>query len=259
MRKPKRFGAMLPFRSMTHDIDPAPKADLAPTGTLRVALNLSNFLLVQHDAATGESRGVAPDLGREIAARIGVPVSFRTYETAGKVADDAAADAWDVAFIGAEPQREDVIAFTPAYVEIEATYLVPEGSPIRTLEDVDRPGVRIATAERSAYDLFLARTIRHASLVRAPGIASSFDRFVEERLEVLAGLKPRLIAEQARFPGSRILDGRFTAVQQAIGTPRARSRAATWLAAYVAEIKASGRVADSISRHAIVGLTVARA
>jgi polar amino acid transport system substrate-binding protein len=241
---------------MSPDITPDLRAELAPTGTLRAALNLSNFLLVQHDAATGVTRGVAPDLAAELAARLGVPVAFRTYENAGKVADASAE--WDVAFIGAEPQREHVIAFTPAYVEIEATYLVPAGSPLRAVEDVDRPGVRIATADRSAYDLYLERTLRAATLVRAAGIPASFDRFVAEGLEALAGLKPRLVADQARLPGSRILDGRFTAIQQAIGTPRARHAAAAWLAAQVAEVKTSGWVAAAIGRHGVQGLTVAR-
>lgn len=242
---------------MTPDIDPALKAELAPTGTLRIALNLSNFLLVQHDAATGESRGVAVDLGHELAARIGVPVTCATYATAGKIADTATADAWDVAFIGAEPQREDVIAFTAAYVEIEATYLVPAGSAIRTLADVDRDGVRIATADRSAYDLYLARTLRHATLVRAPDIPSSFARFVADGLDVLAGLKPRLLSEQPKLPGSRILDGNFTVIRQAMATPRSRQRAAAYLAAFAEDIKASGLVAATIERYGVRGLRVA--
>lgn len=244
---------------MTATLDPALRAELAPTGTLRAALNLSNFLLVQQDGAAAEPRGVAPDLAGELAARLGVPVRLLTYETAGHIADAAGGNAWDVAFIGAEPQREDVIAFTPAYVEIEATYLVPAGSPIRSLEEVDRPGVRIATAARSAYELHLARTLRHATLAAAPDIPSSFERFAAEGLEALAGLKPRLIADQARLPGSRILEGRFTAIRQAIGTPRARARSAEWLAAQVAAFKSSGIVAAAISRHGVVGLTVAPA
>jgi polar amino acid transport system substrate-binding protein len=244
---------------MDLDIDAALAAELAPHGRLRVALNLSNFLLVQPDGAGGGYRGVAPDLGRDIAARLGVPAAMVAYSHAGKVADAAAGDEWDIGFIGAEPQREDVIAFTPAYVEIEATYLVRGDSPIRAIADVDRPGVRIVTADRSAYDLYLARTIRNAELVRAPGIPASFERFVAEGCEVLAGLKPRLLQDQARLPGSRILDGRFTAIQQAIGTPRPRVRAAQWLARYVAHVKASGAVAAAISRHGVEGLSVAAA
>jgi polar amino acid transport system substrate-binding protein len=236
-------------------IDPDLRTELAPRGRLRIALNLGNFLLVSK--ATGALGGVAADIGGDIAARLGVPFDLVAYETAGKVADAAAPGEWDVAFIGAEPARENVIAFSPAYVEIEATYLVPAGSPIGSIDEVDRAGVRIATADRSAYDLFLSRTIRHATLVRAPGIPASFDLFVADKLDVLSGLKPRLIADQARLPGSRLLDGRFTAIQQSIGTPRPRTRAAQWLAAYSAEIRRTGLVADAIRRHGVVGLTVA--
>lgn len=250
---------------MDLDTDPALVAELAPHGRLRIALNLSNFLLVQPGPAGAEPDGVAADLGRDIAARLGVPATLVPYANAGAVADAATADEWDVAFIGAEPQREDVIAFSPAYVEIEATYLVRGDSPIRTLADVDSPGVRVVTADRSAYDLHLARTLRHAERVPAPGIAASFERFLAEGHPVLAGLKPRLLADQARLPGSRILDGRFAAIQQAIGTPRRRThdtsrptaRATRWLAAHVAHVKASGLVAAAIARHRIQGLTVA--
>ena len=241
---------------MSLAIDAALRDEMAPTGRLRVALNLGNFLLVSQDAASGALRGVAADLGADIAARFGVPHDLVPYETAGKVADGAR-EQWDVAFIGAEPARENVIAFSPAYVEIDATYLVPADSPITSIDEVDRAGVRIATAERSAYDLYLTRTIRHATLVRAPGIPASFDRFVADRLDVLAGLKPRLIADHARLPGSRILEGRFTAIQQSMGAPRPRTRAARWLAAYSVEARRSGLVADAIRRHGVVGLTVA--
>ncbi len=117
--------------------------------------------------------------------------------------------------------------------------------------------MRIATADRSAYDLYLTRTIRHATLVRAPGIPASFDLFVAEKLDVLSGLKPRLIADHARLPGSRILDGRFTAIQQSMGAPRPRTRAAQWLAAYSVEARRAGLVADAIRRHGIAGLTIA--
>jgi polar amino acid transport system substrate-binding protein len=235
-------------------------AELAPLRELRVALNLSNFLLVGRDPTSGAHVGVAPDLGKEIAARLGVPCALQAYANAGAIADAAdapVAQAWDIAFIGAEREREHLIAFSPAYVEIEATYLVPGGSPIRRLDDVDRPGVRVVTAARSAYDLHLARTLRHAEIVAAPGIPASFDAFVAGGYEVLAGLKPRLLAEQRRLPGARILEGRFTAIRQAIGTPRRRVRAAQWLAAYVADAKASGAVAAAITRHRIEGLSVA--
>jgi polar amino acid transport system substrate-binding protein len=164
-----------------------------------------------------------------------------------------------VAFLGAEPQRAGEIAFTAAYLEIPATYLVPAGSPIRSLAEVDRAGVRIAVSDKSAYELYLSRTIKHATLMRTQGIDASYDLFVKERLEALAGLKPRLLTDVQTLPGARILDGQFTAVQQAIGTPRARATGAAFLRAFVEEVKASGLVARLIAQNGVQGVTVAPA
>lgn len=233
------------------------KSELAPTGTLRVGVNLGNFLLVNKDAASGVLRGVVPDLAQELARRLGTRVELISYPGAGQVADAAATGGWDVGFIGAEPARATEIAFTPAYLEIPATYLVPAGSPIQGIADVDRPGVRIAVSARSAYDLYLSRSLKHAQLVRAEGLPASFDLFVAKQLEVLAGLLPRLNTDVARLPGARILDGHFTAVQQAIGTPKARSAGAAYLTEFVADIKASGLVAQLIERHGAKGVSVA--
>jgi len=230
--------------------------DLTPTGKLRVGVNLSNFLLVQRNP-DGTIRGIVPDLAQELAKRLGVAAELRKYEKVGDVADGAKKGEWDVAFIGAEPQRAAEIDFTAPYVEIEATYLVPAGSPIRTLADVDRQGVRIAVAERSAYHLWLERNIKHATLVTAAGIEASYQVFVKDKLEVLAGLKPRLMEDVAKLPGAKILEGRFTAVQQAIGTPKGRPEGAAYLHKFAEDIKSSGLVAQLIERHKIRGLSVA--
>ena len=238
-------------------MNPSIKAELVPTGKLRVGVNLGNFLLVNKDTATGDLRGVVPDLAAELARRLGTTAQLVSYPGAGQVADGAKAGAWDVGFIGAEPQRAEEIAFTLAYLEIPATYLVPAGSPIQSLAEVDRPGVRIATAARSAYDLYLSRNLKHAQLLRAEGIPASYDLFVKENLDVLSGLLPRLVSDVTRLPGARILEGRFTAVQQAIGTPKARAEAAEYLREFVADIKASGLVARLIDRHGVKGVNVA--
>ena len=235
---------------------PAEQAELAPGGKLRVGVNLGNFLLVNKDAASGELRGVVPDLAGELARRLGVPVELIAYPGPGQVADAAGTGAWDVAFIGAEPQRAASIAFTPAYVEIPATYLVPPGSPIRSIDEVDRPGVRIATAARSAYDLYLSRNLKHARLVRAEGLPASYDLFVSEKLEALSGLLPRLTSDVKQLPGARILEGRFTAIQQAIGTPKSRAAAAAYLREFVASIKTSGLLAAAIARHHVEGVSI---
>jgi polar amino acid transport system substrate-binding protein len=236
---------------------PAVRSELAPTGKIRVGINYGNFLLVNKDPASGEYRGIAVDLGRELGRRLGVPVELVAFETAGKLADAAKAGAWDVAFLGNEPQRASEIAFSPAYLEIEAGYLVPAGSPIRSMAEVDREGVRIAVAAKSAYDLYLSRNLKHAALIRAQGIDASYDIFVKDKLEVLSGLKPRLATDTAKLPGSRVLEGRFTAVQQSVGTPQGRPVGARYLGEFAEDVKASGFVGRAIARHSVPGVSVA--
>ena len=238
-------------------ISTATRSDLAPTGTLRVGINQGNFLVVTKDPASGELRGIAVDLAQELGRRAGLPVEFIAYASAGKMAEAATTGAWDVAFLGAEPERRNEISFTPSYLEIEATYLVPAGSPIRAIAEVDRDAVRIAVAAKSAYDLFLSRTLQRARLMRAEGIDASFKLFIADKLEALAGLKPRLVADAQLLPGSRILEGRFTAIQQAIGTPRGRDAGATYLRGFIEDVKASGFVAQAMERHGVRGVSVA--
>jgi len=237
------------------------RSELAPRGLLRVGLNMGNFLLVADDAAGGAPTGIVPDLAAGIAARLGVDIEWVRYPDAGLLSagakGDPDEDAWDIAFMGVEPARARFIVFTAAYVEIEASYLVPAGSPIRTIDEVDRPGVRIAVAARAAYELYLGRTLKHAELVAAEGLEGSFKLFCERKLDVLAGLKPRLMQDQARIPGARLLSGRFTAIQQAIATPAGRPKSIALLRAYVEEVKADGTVARLIARHGVQGLSVA--
>lgn len=232
-------------------------AELAPTGVLRAGINLSNFLLVSGRAPSGDPVGVAPDMAAEIAARLGVPVAYVTFPRPGELADAAGSGVWDIGLIAAEPARAETIAFSPAYVEIEATYLVPAGSPIGSIAEVDRPGVRIAVTARAAYDLWLSRHIRHAELIRSESLDAACEQFVAERLDALAGLKPRLLQDLERLPGARILDGRFTAVQQAVGTAQRNTAGAAFLRDFVEEAKASGLVARLIERHQVRGLAVA--
>jgi polar amino acid transport system substrate-binding protein len=243
---------------MTSTASSAVRTELATSGTLRVGLNHGNFLLVT-PGSRADPRGVAPDLARELSRRLGVPLAFVNYDTAGKMADAAATGAWDVAFLGAEPQRAGEIAFTAAYLEIPSTYLVPAGSPLRSIAEVDRAGVKIAVAAKAAYDLWLSRNIKHATLVRAEGIDASYDIFVSQRLDALSGLKPRLVSDAERLPGSRILEGQFTAVQQAIGTPRSREAGAKYLRGFVEDVKASGLVAKAIEENGVRGVSVAPA
>jgi polar amino acid transport system substrate-binding protein len=232
-------------------------AELAPTGVLRAGVNLSNFLLVTGKTPSGDPEGVSPDMARAIADKLGVPVTYVTFKSPGELADAAESGVWDIGLIGAEPQRAEKITFTAAYAEIEATYLVPAGSPLQTIADVDRPGVRIAVMGRAAYGLWLERNIKHAELIRSDTLDSAYKLFIDDRLEALAGLKPRLLTEVEQLPGSRIIEGRFSAVQQAIGTQKRNAAGAAFLSAFVEEAKASGLVASLIEKHRVRGLTVA--
>jgi polar amino acid transport system substrate-binding protein len=232
-------------------------SDLAPTGVLRAGINLSNFLLVTRIHPTGDPEGVAPELAHEVAMRLDVPVKYVPFKSPGELADMAASGAWDVGLIGAEPQRAETIAFTAAYAEIEATYLVPFGSPLKTNADIDATGVRIAVTDRSAYGLWLDRNIKHAELVRSETLDSAYEQFVSGKLDALAGLRPRLLSDLEKLPGARIIDGRFTSVEQAIGTPRKNAAGAAFLRDFVEEAKASGLVARLIERYKVRGLSVA--
>ena len=234
------------------------RAELAPTGVLRAGINMSNFLLVTGSTPEGDPDGVSPDMARAVAERLGVPLKLVPFKTPGELADAAVEDLWDIGNIGAEPERAKTIAFTPAYVEIEATYLIPAESPIQSIDEVDRDGVRIAVSARSAYELWLSDNIRHAELVLAQGIDASINTVVEQKLEALAGLRPRLVDDVKKLPGAHILDGKFTAVQQAIGTRPDREAGAAFLRDFVEEAKASGFVASLIDKHGVSGrLTVA--
>ena len=235
-------------------------AELAATGTLRVGLNMANGLLITGTAPDGEPDGVAPDMAHAIAERLGVPVSLVQFASPGEIADSAGDNVWDIGLIGAEPARAEVMDFTAAYVEIEATYLVPEGSSFQTVEDVDSTGTRIAISGRSAYDLYLTRALKNAELVRSQGISGAVEIFTNDNLDALAGLRPALVKEAEKLPGTRILDGKFTAVQQAIGVQKGKAAAAQFVRDFVEEAKASGLVANLIEHHNVVGrLSVAAA
>lgn len=228
-------------------------AQLAPSGTLRAGLNMANKLLNTSETAAGDPDGVASDMARAIAEKLGVGVTLIRFASPGELADEVSNDIWDIGFIGAEPTRAETIDFTAAYVEIEATYLVAESSRFQSVEDVDSEGVRIAVSGRSAYDNYLSRNLKNAELIRAQGVPGAVDLFKTGEYDALAALRPALVAEIDDLPGTRIIDGKFTAVQQAIGTQKGKEKAARFLSDFVEEAKASGLVASLIEKHGVVG------
>ena len=235
---------------------PEARAALAPGGTLRVALNLGNPVLVKQ--APDGAIGIAPDLGRALADRLGASFVPVVYPDAGALVAGARAGAWDVAFAAIDPARTDVLAFTAPYMEVSITYLVPARSPIRTVKDADGQGVRIAVGTGNAADLFLARSLRHARLVRVPDTLDAATEVMRAgHAEAYAGNYERLVALAERLGDSRVLDDRFHAVEHAIALPRSREAGLAHVRAFVEEMKASGAVERAIARHALRGVTVA--
>ncbi len=238
-------------------VSPSLRFDLAPTGKLRVGINYGNPVLATRDPTNGDLRGVSVDLTRELGRRVGVPVELVGYESAGKMIEGRRVDAWDVAFLAVDPGRVGEFDFTAPYIEIEGTYVVPAGSPLRNLSDVDREDVRIGASANSAYDLFLRRSLKHARLMYGPSPDAAFQLLVEGKVDVVAGVRQHLIANADRLPGSRLLDGRFMAIQQALCIPKGHGAAAKYLREFIEDVKASGLVAQAIEKAGIRGVSVA--
>jgi polar amino acid transport system substrate-binding protein len=223
-------------------------ADLAPDGTIKAAINVGNSVLAQRDKVTGALGGVSVDLATELGRRLQVPLELVPFESAGSVAGAARTGAWTIAFMAIDPARAVEIAYTTPYVVIEATYMVPESSPLRTIADVDRQGVRIAVSNNSAYDLHLKRTIKHAILVRASSPAESLTMFLRDQLEAAAGVRQPLERFAAEQGGLRVMTGRFTRIEQAMCVPKGRAAGALCLQGFIAEMKASGFVAEGLRK-----------
>jgi polar amino acid transport system substrate-binding protein len=237
---------------------PAPVAELAPTGRLRAAINFGNPILANKNAA-GEPIGVSVDLARELGKRIGVPVDLVTVDGAGKSVDAVTKAEVDIGFVAIDPVRGAGMYQTAPYVVIEGAYLVKNASPITRNEEVDRAGNRIAVGNASAYDLYLTREIKNAKLVKAPTSPKVVDTFMAQNLEVAAGVKQQLEMDAKRVPGLRLLPGRFMVINQAMGLPKGRDNAAKYVESFIEEMKASGFVAQSLTRHNIEGAAVAPA
>ena len=239
------------------DITPDVRVDLASTGKLRAAINYGNFILATKDRATGESRGVAIDLAQDIAGRLGVPLEIVAYDSVAVMGDAAPSGVWDIAFLGSDPKREALMGFTAAYLEIEATYLVPEASPLRTAAEIDREDVRVAAPARANYELFLSRNLKHARLVSTESNDAAFNLLKTGQVEALAGLTQALHDKLPQLPGSRIVEGRFMGVQQSIAVPKGRDAGLAYLKQVVEDAKRSGLVARAIERTGARGVSVA--
>lgn len=252
------FASLLLLASCASTQSPSPqvRSELAPTGKLRVAVNYGNPLFAKKGTG-GEGSGVAIDLGRELGRRIGVPVELLGFDSGGQMTTGLSKGGWDIAFMAYEPAREAEVAFAGAFAEVDSTYLVPAGSPLRNAAEVDREGVRIAVSAGGGNDLFLSRTIKRAQLVRAKGGAATLKMFVADKLDAYAGLKPTLIELSAKMPGTRVLDGRYTVIPYSVGTPRGRDAGNRYLRDFIEDAKTSGLVARSIEKNGVRGVSVA--
>lgn len=233
------------------------RADLAPNGVLRAAINFGNPVLAQRDPVTGEPRGVSVVLAAALARRLDVPVAFSPFEAAGKAFAALKGGDVDVAFLASEPERAAEVAFTAPYVVIEGTYLVRLDSPLRRIEDFDRTGIRIAVGLNAAYDLYLTRTLQNAELVRAPTSAGAVDLFLERSLDAAAGVRQPLEQVARDRAGLRVIDGRFTAINQAMALRPGRAAGFRALAEFVEGAKRSGLVAEGLTGSGQDGALVA--
>jgi polar amino acid transport system substrate-binding protein len=230
---------------------------LAPTGKLRVGFLATAPIHATKDAATGEFKGPAIDLGRELARRLGVQFEPVPYTSFPPVLAGAASGEWDIAMIGINSQREQVVDFTGPYMVVEFGYLVAGASPISTPDDVDKPGVRIAVLEKSSPDAYLSRTIRRAELVRVATFADMVATLKAGKADVLYGTKAGMLSQSTKIPGSRVLEGSFGGEQTAVAVPKGRAAGAAYARQLVEETKSEGLVKAAIERAGLRGVVAA--
>lgn len=252
-------GLALASCAMQTPVSPSLRSEFAPTGVLRAGINFGNPVIAQVDPAGGDPRGVGPELARALARRLAIPITYVPYDTAGKMADAVKQGAWDVAFLAVDPARASDIDFSAPYVQIEGTYLVPRDSPLRAIADVDRPGIRVAVGDKTAYDLYLTRAMRSAELVRAPSSIAAVELFRARSLEAVAGVKNPLVAIAAKDANVRVIEGNFMVIGQASGVPRGRPEAARFLRGFIEDAKASGFVAAALKASGVTDAAVAPA
>ena len=240
-------------------ISDAIRLDLGPKGKVRTGINYGNPVLATRDASSGDLRGVAVDLALELGRRVDLPVDLVAFESAGKMVEGLKSGAWDIAFLAIDPERADQINFTAPYIEIEGTYLLPQGSPFRSVAEIDREGVRVGISSKSAYDLFLSRSLQRAQLVHASSPNEAFELIVAGKVDVLAGVRQHLVEGAKKLAGSRVLEDRFMSIQQALGIVKGRDEGAKYLRGFIEDVKASGFVAQAIAKSGIGGVSIAPA
>ena len=226
---------------------------LAPKGRLRAAINLSNFLLVTGKEANGDPQGVSPDMAKALANQLGVELELISFNRPGELADAISEDVWDIGNIANEPERAKSITFSSPYTLIESTYMVRNSLNINSIKDVDKEGIRIAVAERSAYDLWLTSNIKNAVLKRAKSINESFTIFEDNKYEVLAGLRPKLVDDLKKTENCNILPEAFTFINQCIGSKPGNIEAETYINNFIKNSIENGFVKKLLLKYEVLG------
>lgn len=229
---------------------------LAPTGTLRVGILPANALQVTKDAS-GELKGVSIDIGKELARLLGVSFTAVSFSSPPALIAGQNSAQWDVAFLAFDPARAKSVEYVAPYMEVELGYLVLQESRIKSLSDVDAPGIRIAVGNKGGPDLFLSHNLKHAELIRGAGTATSMEMLKSGKANVVAANKPTLFVESDRLPGSRVLDGRFSVAPYSMAIAKERGVANAYLHKFIEEIKASGLIKSSIEKAGLRGVVVA--
>ncbi len=245
---------------VTKAIDPTTLKSFAPTGSLRVGINLGNPVLASEDAATKELSGVSVDIANEIGKRINLPIQLIPFKSASATVDGIKNGELDMVFVAIDPVRGADISYTPAYIQIEGAYMVKSSSPLKSNAEVDVAGTEIVVGKGSAYDLYLTREIKNATLLRAASSQAVIDDFMAGKGNVAAGVKQQLESDAKRYEGLRMLPGRFMVINQSIGIPKARpdfAKTTAYLSEVIAQLKQSGFIVNSMQRHHIQGAKVA--
>jgi polar amino acid transport system substrate-binding protein len=232
-------------------------ADLVRAGELRVGIGVVAPHWAIKDPGTGELRGVAVDIARELAMRLGIELVAVEYPSPPAVLDGLKVDAWDVGFLAIDPSRAVVVDFSPPYLQIDATYLTTAGSSIRSVTEADQPGVRIAVTSKSVEEIVLSRSLKRAELQRVDTISAGFDLLRDGNAHALAAPRPALLPLSARLPGSRVLEDRFHAAFGAMAVPKGQTGRLAYIAEFVEQAKASGLVQQAIERAGVRGVQVA--
>ena len=240
---------------MSKSGSPAPRVRdaLAPTGKLRVGLNLGGPTHVIRDSASGAMKGIGFDLGTELAKRLGVPIEPVMYASIGQLVDGGRAPEWDIAFVGIDPQRELFLDFTGCHLELEVGYLLPAGSPIAGFSGVDQPGVRIAVPQKGHADIILSRALKKATLLHGAGIGGAAELLGTGKADVLSANKANLFELAQKMPGARVLDGRIGTEQLAMAIPKGRDDGLAYARQFVEEAKSDGLVTAAIERVGLRG------